>query len=285
MLQDKIDQFLLKKQAENKKKGISPSNLGSCPRKLYFIDKDSDKMPFTAQQLRVFEAGNLIEAFALNTLEDVIVEYQKTVTYKGISGTLDMIVKYGMHSPTQCPVCSGMSGGEDPNLGWIDCPHCNGLGLIDFNNRLIDIKSCNSQKFKYLDKEGADMHYLIQVTFYWLALKAENYPDLDNKCTIYYIEKDTLLTKEITFSPHDYINYVDARIQGIREMQKTDNCPCEKDEITWECFSVSKRYKTVKIWCNYIKHCPRILDEYHKACAGFGIEPDKRLEETNNEKN
>lgn len=244
MLQDKIDAFLIKKNAEKDKKGISPSNIGSCPRKLFFIDKNAPYLPFTPQQLRVFEAGNLVEQFAVLSLSPIVIEYQKTIEYRGIKGTLDVIINY------------------------------NGKA------RLVDIKSVNSKKFQYLDKEGIDQHYIYQVAFYWLALKAADYPNLDETATVYYIEKDTLLTKEMSFKPIEAAELVNKRIDNIKDMQKNGKCPCEKTEINWECFSVSKKYKTVKIWCNYIKHCPGVLNEYSKAVQEMGLEYDQRLKET-----
>lgn len=246
---EKIEDLLnevIAKEAEEKNKlrtggAITPSQLGKCSRAIMCKDKGLPELPFTATQLRTFAAGFIFEEFALTALEKTgkIVERQLPVEYRGITGTLDAIV------------------------------HING------KNVLFDCKSVKTDKFMYLDKGEADNTYAMQLSFYHRALKGKI--GLDPVAIIFYIEKDNILTREIPVQCENYYKQLDTRIDELFALRAEKNLPPETPPEEWMCFTVSKRYKTVKVWCQHIKNCPKKMEAYKKSCAEMNVEIDGRL--------
>jgi hypothetical protein len=163
------------------------------------------------------------------------------VVYRGISGTLDSVIS------------------------------------LNGENVLFDVKSCKTDKFLYLDKgEAPDLTYALQLSFYHKALqgKIEN---LSNTARLVYVEKDNLMTREVPIVCPNYYEQLDKRIDELLALRLLKTLPPENPPEQWMCYTCSKRYKTVKIWCQCIKNCPEKLAAYKKACAEMKVKEDERL--------
>jgi len=237
-LEKVLNEGVLVKSKENPHGNeISISGLGHCLRQLIMRERNYDKLypdkikPMREQQLRVFLAGNVYEKVVRELLQSVEVAYQIPAEYRGIKGTADMIVKDGEQ------------------------------------NILIDIKTVNSMKFKYLDSGEIDEGYALQLTAYWLSLK-DKY-NLSPICRIFYCEKDNFLTREVAFNTSDWIAKVNTKIDDIILARQSEDLP---DELTpdetgkqpWQCFSCGKA-NGVRLWCNYIEICPFANTKYEQA--------------------
>ena len=247
-IQNEIDTYLAE-QRDNQppRSAISASNLGSCIRKLLLAHKGYEPIPFEARTLRVFEAGNLFEDFALNILEkkNMIAYRQLAVEYRGITGTLDAVL-------------------IDPDTG----------ELI-----LIDTKSVHSKKFHYLNAK-LDENYAMQLSLYWLGLqKAIKTPNkgirklildvaekLKSVPRLVYISKDDLCIKEIGVPVNGWKAKIDTKIDLIEKWKDKEELPPPKEERNWECFS--GKGSATKCWCKYILSCSR----YQEYLANGGKE-------------
>lgn len=210
---------------------ISISKLGGCLRQMIMQERDYDKkpeyIPFTDRQLRVFACGYQFEYFTLDLLQDCIAERQIPAEYRGIKGTADAIIKDGA------------------------------------DRILIDVKSCNSMKFKYLTSEP-DEGYAMQLGTYWLALKDKF--NLSPVVRLVYEDRDNLMIKEIGFTVGKWKNLIDAKIDAIGLARKDEGLPVEmsldaKGNYPWNCFSCSKQ-NGVRLWCQYISFCPNVYKSY-----------------------
>lgn len=236
-LEKVLNDTVVKNNKEHKHgKEISISGLGHCLRQLRMVELDYETkypekyIPMREQQLRVFLAGNVYEKVVYDLIKPVVVEYQIPTEYRGIKGTADVIVKDGEQ------------------------------------NILVDIKTVNSLKFKYLDKGEVDESYAMQLTAYWLGLK-DKYK-LSQICRIFYVEKDNFLTREVAFNTADWISKVNAKIDLIESARRTENLPPElpldeKGKVPWQCFSNGKA-NGCRLWCQYIKNCKH-NEAYQKA--------------------
>ena len=229
LLSELVDQqVVIDAETTRREPGISPSNIGSCLRKLILMDRNAPHADFSANQLKVFGMGNIVEKYVLDKLESITKHRQLEVSYSGFKGTLDAIVE------------------------------------MDGKLYLIDTKSVKKDKFGYLDVKGIDEHYAFQLTFYWLGAKAQGINLEDNVC-LFYVQKDDVLFKEMWFKPSSYKKMLDLRIDDITFARKDGRLPSEYDPPIWECFSVSEKYNTVRVWCNYISSCPNVLLKLEQA--------------------
>ena len=211
---------------------VSPSNLGGCIRKLKLMEQGAPHTKPDALTECVFTLGRKVEDFVYETLKGagIIHAYQLSVKYRDISGTLDFVFK-----------------DDEGKLFLMDC------------------KSVKSEKFAYLDRGEVDEKYAMQLTFYWLGLKLlPGYDNLSEQVCVMYVEKNNLLVKEVWFNVNDWIPKVNAKLDDVFFARASATVPAEKEVRDWECFSVSEKFCTVKVWCNYIENCPRIMAE-HKA--------------------
>ena len=222
--------------------GISPSNIGSCLRKLMLMERGAPHTDFSVNQLKVFGMGYLVEHYVLDRLDSIMKHRQLKVEWRGFQGTLDCIVE------------------------------------MDGKLFLIDTKSVKSGKFDYLDREGVDEKYAMQLTIYWLGAKAQGI-ELEDRVCLFYLDKENCLTKEVWFAPSEYVAKVNAKIEFIEFARKSHDLPAEKTEIDWECFSVSQKFKTVKVWCQYIENCPSICSAHKKAVEDMESKKTKKPKE------
>jgi len=233
-IQNEIDTYLAE-QRDNQppRSAISASNLGSCIRKLLLAHKGYEPIPFEARTLRVFEAGNLFEDFALNILEkkNMIAYRQLAVEYRGITGTLDAVL-------------------IDPDTG----------ELI-----LIDTKSVHSKKFHYLNAK-LDENYAMQLSLYWLGLQELKLEKLSKIPRLAYISKDDLCIKEIGVPVNGWKAKIDTKIDLIEKWKDKEELPPPKEERNWECFS--GKGSATKAWCRHILSCSR----YQEYLANGGKE-------------
>ena len=230
----------------------SPSSLGKCPRQLMLMERGFEADPFDSRKLKVFGMGYLVEDYVLNKLGKYLVQRQLHVRYRGISGYLDAIID------------------------------------LDGKFYLIDVKSVNSMKFDFLDREGVDEGYAMQLTFYWMALMRGEVEmkggwvkssdvhsteclSVEPSLGLIYLEKENCMTKEMWFDPRGYEAKVEARIDLLEQIRKDEKLPPEKTEINWECFSVSEKYKTVKVWCRWMRHCPTVCMAHEQAVKDMEI--------------
>lgn len=231
-----INEYVEKKAKENERSGeISISGIGSCLRKLILQErgfaKEKGYIPMRVQQLRVFQAGYIFEEKAVEWISKCIVKKQIPTSYRGIKGTADVI-----------------------------CRNDDGV------NELVDIKTVNSKKFDYL-KDLPDEGYIYQLTAYWLGLKDEY--KLSPICHVLYLEKDSVLPKQMAFRPENYISMVNKRIDEIEKARKDTELPeelvpGEDGRQPWMCFSCGKA-NGVRLWCNFIAFCPFALAKYETA--------------------
>ena len=149
-----IDEFSIPEPKELDRDWWHPSALGGCPRGIYLERKGiTCPEPFEPRTYQIFEYGNLTEKLIIDKVVkgqskyNYTVEYQKKVEIPewNVRGTLDM---------------------------QINTPD----GPI-----IYDVKSVNSNKFKYLRQP--DEHYRQQVWLYLYATKIQD-------GAILYVSKD-----------------------------------------------------------------------------------------------
>ncbi len=248
-IQNEINVWIVKSaEIRDKDRGevrISPSNAGKCLRQLMLMTRGAEADAFTPQQLLVFEAGHIFEEFIMNILEKrgLVTDRQKEIEYRGRRGKID-----------------GLLHGGDKTF-------------------LMDCKTVHSFKFDWLDKEGPDANHCIQLAIYWLGLKAAGVAVEDSFCLL-YVNKDTVLLKPMWVRAADWTDRANAVLSDIESVEKAETLPVEHGtegapEIDWQCFSVSKKFKTVKIWCRWIKHCPHVCAA-HAAAVKAMSEPKIR---------
>jgi hypothetical protein len=200
-------------------------------------EKGYEPIPYDHTTLRIFRAGFLFEEFLLNTLDKkgLLLRRQEKVEYRGIKGTLDATIE------------------------------------LNSEEVLFDCKSCKTDKFKYLDQNGIGDNYKFQLGFYHRALlKRER---LSSIARVFYIEKDNMMIKEMPLVCNEELyRKVDQKIDLVNFWRPKKELPPEKEVIDWECFSVSKKYKKCKVWCQYYKYCPKIIEAYEKQVKEFGGE-------------
>lgn len=232
IITDEINKALRKRHEANEHgTDISISGLGKCLRQLIMVERGYSKKPewiaFDDRQIGVFQCGFQFEYFVLDLIDNLKVARQIPAEYRGVKGTADFIVK--------------------------DTPR----------NILIDIKSCNSKKFDYL--EGTpDESYAMQLSAYYFSLK-DKY-NLSPIIRLFYIDKDTLRKHEIGFNAENYKDKVDKKIDNIEIARKSSELPLElaPDETgkqPWQCFTHSKKFGC-KLWCNGIRNCPEVYAKY-----------------------
>jgi hypothetical protein len=236
-IQSILDASLVKKNAESTREPIvSPSCLGDCIRKLMMLERKYPARPFEPIQLRTFKAGYLFEEFVLNTLEKegVLVKRQEAVEYRGIKGTLDSVIS------------------------------------LNGENVLFDVKSIKSSAFGYLDKEGVGEKYTYQLSFYHLALAKKL--KISNLARVFYVEKENLMIKELALVCPDHYAAVEQKITEVEVARKAKELPPERNTAgdTFPCYSVNKKFKTCKSYCQYSDHCPKIVAEMEAVKKGFG---------------
>jgi hypothetical protein len=218
-------------------KEVSLSQIGKCIRQLILNYKGYEPIPFNERQLRIFAVGYIFEKFILDILEKegYLLKRQEPTEYKGIKGTCDGIL----------------------------------LDKEASENILFDVKTVHSRKFQYLDNGEVDEMYHYQLMSYYSGLSTVL--KLSATPRIFYVSKDDLLLKEIgVATTSDWKDKIDKKIDDIKHWQKQDKLPNEKDEPTWECFSVSQKFKEVKVWCRFLKHCPNISKCYEEAVKKMG---------------
>lgn len=235
-----IDRSIMAKAKAEKRSGVfSMSKMGHCLRQIMMEERKYDELypnkyiPPTPQQFRVFAAGYLFERFCVENTKDITVASQIPCEYRGVKGTADVVL--------------------------------NDSG----KNVLGDWKSVHSDKFGYLGKEGVDDSYAQQMTSYYMSLK-DKY-NLEDKGIVIYVEKNSILMKEVEFCFKDYIGKVNAKIDLYERAKATDVLPDglplgEDGRIPWQCFSNGKK-NGCRLWCSYIRHCDKYNKEYEKAMA------------------
>lgn len=255
-LQQIIDDIVVKENEErnkDRKDKASPSNIGKCLRALMMMERgEGERIPFTAQQLRVFRAGYLFEKFVTDCLKksDRLVECQLPVEYRGMKGTLDYIVT------------------DD-----------------DGSQIIVDCKSVHSRKFNYLDIGEVDTGYALQQTCYYLGAKASGkFPKLSTKALLFYVEKECLLTKTIEINVDEWKPRLDKIIDDIELARKREDIPPELDPMAkgeWRCFTVQKsrhkvpRFIGLKRWCPFLMSCPGVCATAEKI--------EKQIKEAEND--
>jgi len=248
-----IDRSIMAKAKANKRSGkFSFSKLGHCLRQIMMEERKYDELypdkfiPNTPQQERVFAAGYLFERFCVDNTKDITVASQIPCEYRGIKGTADVVL-------------------DDAG-----------------KNVLGDWKSVHSDKFGYLSKEAKpDESYAMQITGYYLSLK-DKYK-LEDKGLVIYVEKNSILIKEMGFEFKDYIGKVNAKIDLYERACAVDTLPdglplSEEGKIPWQCFSNGAK-NGCRLWCSYIRHCEKYNTEYLKA-----MEEEKKMKSEKAEK-
>jgi hypothetical protein len=235
-IQTLLDERLIKEQKESTREPITgPSQLGSCLRQLMLMEKGFKPRPFEPITLRIFKAGYIFEEFLLGTLEKAgkLVERQKKVEYRGIRGTLDAVAN------------------------------------LNGENVLFDCKSIKGSAFKYLDEEGVGENYIYQLSFYHKALSQSM--KLSPIGRIFYVEKENMMVKELPVMCVENYPLIEKKISEIEVARKSKELPPERDtkENTYPCYSVNKKFKTCKEYCQYSDHCPKIKSEVKSILGGF----------------
>jgi len=225
-IQAAIDEYIASTRKEREPR-ISMSGLGNCMRKLILTERKAKHFDFDARNYRVFAMGFQVEEFVLKSLraKGIVFKEQEAVEYRGITGTYDAILR----------------DDESDAL------------------TLIDVKSVHSMKFNYLNKEGVDKNYAMQLWGYQKALEGKY--KLSHIPRIFYVSKDDLRIEDLGVPRSDWGDKVDAKIDEIEKWRASDDLPPEKKERDWECFVCNKKSGT-KAWCRYISNCPVMYKEY-----------------------
>jgi len=155
-LKNVINQYYLESQTDRKRTHFYASEMGKCPRQMFYSFKDVPKKELTANVLRLFDMGNhvhqmITKAMILAKDIEVIATEINIPPQELVAGRLDAIFK--------------------------------------MNDELfvLDIKSINGRAFSYLKEAKEDNVLQIQLYLYYFKIK---------KGILLYVDKDTLRMKE-----------------------------------------------------------------------------------------
>jgi CRISPR/Cas system-associated exonuclease Cas4 (RecB family) len=177
MLKELIDKYYLENQREDRiQTKFYISDAGRCPRQLFFKFKQAPKEKLEPRIMRIFEAGELLHNYIYSVLYQAKIGAVTEITIpeqKLVSGRADAIV------------------------------------CIDGVNYLLDIKSINSMKFKYLKAPKPEDVWQVQLYMHFFNIK---------KGILLYLDKDRQELKEFIF---DYSKKTsEALLDNFRQTKK-----------------------------------------------------------------
>lgn len=155
MLKELIDKYYLENQKEDKiLTKFYISDAGKCPRALFFKFKQAPKEKLDPRILRIFEAGEALH------------NYIYSIFYQ---------LRMGAVFEVKIPEQELVSG------------RCDAILCIDGENYILDIKTINTMKFKYMKAPQSENVWQLQLYMHFFDIK---------KGILLYLDKDRQEIKE-----------------------------------------------------------------------------------------
>lgn len=214
MICEKILQGITNEREDQKEYSpIRMSSSGKCQRAIAYGHHGFKSEPLPARAIMVFRLGDTVET----EIKALIEKYCK-----------DISITYPKET-----VSFDVNGYQVP--GHVD-------GLIG-DDTVLEIKSINGMRFKFLDREGIPEEYKAQACAYMHALKRK-------KTLFIFYCKDTSHLKEMWFEyDSNLLNKIKQRFSNVLsstkdELPDREYGPNEKGRLPWQCS-----------YCSYNQHC------------------------------
>lgn len=201
------------RDSQEKWSPLRMSNSGKCAKAIAYQFHNFPSEPLSSRAMMVFRLGHTIEA----EVKALIEKYCK-----------DMPITYPKET---CFIRIG----EKTIGGHVD-------GLIG-NDTVLEVKSINGMRFKFLDREGIPEDYKAQATSYMKALGR-------TKTLFIFYCKDTSHLKEMIFY-YDENNFkpIESRFLSVINsspdyLPPREYVPLKSGKLPWQCS-----------YCSYTSHC------------------------------